>query len=333
MSLRIRRGTDAQRSGVTFDQGEIVYTTDTKKLYVGDGVTAGGVNILATSAGTGVSWDAGTQAFDFNPSGLGLTTSNVSEGSNQYFTSARALTAVGSALTAGNAYNTGITFTLDTVDNRITAVVSASGGGIASVSADTNPSLGANLNIAGHSIVSTNAAGTINITGNIITAGAVQTPALQVTAGSSLQVFIPTTGSQSFPLQINGARGSLGAPTPTQAGDYLGNITVKGYSSGSTYLFASNISTQWDATADLTKQYPNSNMYFIVGNNTNSQSLSSSPVASLSYTGNFTTKAITTGSYAGSGTYPSPVAGMIIFDSSNNHFYGYNGTTWKQLDN
>jgi hypothetical protein len=29
----------------------------------------------------------------------------------------------------------------------------------------------------------------------------------------------------------------------------------------------------------------------------------------------------------------SPVAGMIYFNTTDNHFYGYNGTTWKQLDN
>ena len=49
MSLRIRRGTDAQRTGVTFLEGELIYTTDTKKLYVGDGTTAGGVAIDSTT--------------------------------------------------------------------------------------------------------------------------------------------------------------------------------------------------------------------------------------------------------------------------------------------
>lgn len=42
MALQLRRGTDAERSAVTFADGELVYTTDTKKLYVGDGATAGG---------------------------------------------------------------------------------------------------------------------------------------------------------------------------------------------------------------------------------------------------------------------------------------------------
>jgi hypothetical protein len=49
MSLRIRRGTDAQRTGVTFLEGELVYTTDTKKLYLGDGTTAGGIAVDSTT--------------------------------------------------------------------------------------------------------------------------------------------------------------------------------------------------------------------------------------------------------------------------------------------
>ena len=48
MSLRIRRGTNAQRTGVTFLEGELIYTTDTKKLFVGDGTTVGGVAVDST---------------------------------------------------------------------------------------------------------------------------------------------------------------------------------------------------------------------------------------------------------------------------------------------
>jgi polyisoprenoid-binding protein YceI len=61
MSLRIRRGTEAQRQTALLDQGELAYTTDTHKLFLGDGTTIGGVNILATSAGTGLIFDFVTQ--------------------------------------------------------------------------------------------------------------------------------------------------------------------------------------------------------------------------------------------------------------------------------
>jgi hypothetical protein len=46
MALQIRRGTEAQRAALTGVDvpalGELLYTTDTKKLYIGDGVSGGG---------------------------------------------------------------------------------------------------------------------------------------------------------------------------------------------------------------------------------------------------------------------------------------------------
>jgi len=51
MSLRIRRGTDADRLSIVFEVAEILYTTDTKLVYVGDGVTSGGN--LVGSIGSG----------------------------------------------------------------------------------------------------------------------------------------------------------------------------------------------------------------------------------------------------------------------------------------
>jgi len=108
MSLRIRRGTDAQRQTLTFDQGEVVYTTDTKKVYVGDGITQGGVNILANSAGVGVTFNGTTQAFDFSTNNLGLTTSVISEGTNKYYTTQRAQDAAASLFTSvGSPTSTG----------------------------------------------------------------------------------------------------------------------------------------------------------------------------------------------------------------------------------
>ncbi len=50
MALQIRRGTDAERGLIVPAAGELIYTTDTKKLYVGDGTTSGGIEVnLSTS--------------------------------------------------------------------------------------------------------------------------------------------------------------------------------------------------------------------------------------------------------------------------------------------
>jgi hypothetical protein len=49
MALRLRRGTDAERLAITPVAGELVYTTDTKRVYVGDGSTVGGLPIDANA--------------------------------------------------------------------------------------------------------------------------------------------------------------------------------------------------------------------------------------------------------------------------------------------
>lgn len=43
LKLVVRSGSDSDRKNIVLDVGEIGYTTDTKRLYVGDGVTLGGV--------------------------------------------------------------------------------------------------------------------------------------------------------------------------------------------------------------------------------------------------------------------------------------------------
>jgi len=55
MSLKLRRGTEAQRLTIVPAEGELIYTTDTKKLYIGDATTTGGnlidIEIKGNAAG------------------------------------------------------------------------------------------------------------------------------------------------------------------------------------------------------------------------------------------------------------------------------------------
>jgi hypothetical protein len=52
MALRLRRGTDAERQLITPAEGELIYTTDTKSVYIGDGTTTGGI-IISGEIGLG----------------------------------------------------------------------------------------------------------------------------------------------------------------------------------------------------------------------------------------------------------------------------------------
>lgn len=42
MTLKLRRGLEADRAAITPAEGELIYTTDEKKVFVGDGTTVGG---------------------------------------------------------------------------------------------------------------------------------------------------------------------------------------------------------------------------------------------------------------------------------------------------
>lgn len=44
VKLKVRRGTDSQRRQIVFDQGELAFTTDSQRLFVGDGATLGGLS-------------------------------------------------------------------------------------------------------------------------------------------------------------------------------------------------------------------------------------------------------------------------------------------------
>lgn len=51
MALKFRRGTETARTTITPAEGEPIFTTDGKKLYVGDGTTAGGVAVGGVTDG------------------------------------------------------------------------------------------------------------------------------------------------------------------------------------------------------------------------------------------------------------------------------------------
>jgi len=76
--IQIRRGVEAQRASITPDTGELLFTTDNKQLFIGDGTTAGGL-LVSGAGGFGdyVQKIRGTQAIasgvdSVTVSGLGL---------------------------------------------------------------------------------------------------------------------------------------------------------------------------------------------------------------------------------------------------------------------
>jgi hypothetical protein len=123
MALQIRRGLNGDRASSTIAVGEIVWTTDRKQLYVGDG-TPGGVNILESyvGPGTGLSYDGTTGKFSVDAGNFDLTTDDVAEGANKYYVANTAKDDIGAMLQNGT--NTGITITYNDVSHTITCTVS-----------------------------------------------------------------------------------------------------------------------------------------------------------------------------------------------------------------
>lgn len=330
MSLRIRRGTDAQRLGITFDLGEIVYTTDTQKLYVGDGVTVGAKNILASSAGNGITFNRTTEQFDFDKTHLGLTTADVSESlTHQYFTPLRALTSVGDALTRGNQYNNGITFTVDTVNNAI----------IASVSSTV---LANDLDLSGHNVVGTGNIGVSgSITGTSLSAPYITSSTSTISIGSNSTprgVVIHSTGSeaalnlfglanQDLGMGTSASRGTLTSPLALTSGDNAGSIKFRAYT-GTTYQVAGGLFLRFDGNGPSPSD-PNATalgtIALAAGNGSNVH------FATFDHLGVFNAPIIKATSYAAGSLPASPDAGWIVFDSTNGVFKGYNGVTWVTL--
>jgi len=341
MSLRIRRGTEAQRPSATFDLGEIVYTTDTNKLYVGDGVNPGGKNILATSAGLGLAWNTTTQRLDFNGSGTGILA-----------VSADTSPSLGGNLNLNTRNITG------TGDINITGTITATQFVGTRVSVDTSPTLGGNLTLGGFNISGN---GSISIaSGNIsLATGSLSAPVINATAiamsgaaGFSGQAFSITnpqvsfvntnpsaagwvsflsTSSTAAAAGVNFAksRGSVLSPAPVQTNDVLGQLGWLGWT-GSAFTPSASIRVNAIGTissgvlpTSLTISVNNSagGITDVVTASTTSVNCNVPLIVPIYATSTARDAAIT-----------APTAGMIIFLTATTKFQGYAGGTWADLN-
>lgn len=81
MTLRLRRGTDLERQSVVFQEGELIYITDTKDLYAGDGSTVGGVKVSNAGSPSSLTQDLNLGGYDILGNGTITATSFVGDGS------------------------------------------------------------------------------------------------------------------------------------------------------------------------------------------------------------------------------------------------------------
>ena len=363
MSLRIRRGTEAERSGLsTVDQGELLWVTNAQKLYVGLGNGQSGnngmVNIGAALAGDGLAWDDATQTLKFG--GVNYTTDDVQEGvipGRQYFTEERAVDAVASALVAGQG---NVTFVYNTTqDNagRIDATVTLDGIGITSVEADTSPTLGGDLDAAGNSITGILDVGLTGVlTADVLTIdNGVITSSVLYNAGlggvrSDNPVIIGTNAvpntlwieSDNNCLVMTGltdglnnagissriSRGTKSAPALVQPGDSLAFVEGSGHD-GTDYInrggFGLFADPNWGGTVGVGSSIPSSFGAVVL------DEFDTVSTLVFSLKGVLNAPVFKATGYPVGGEPTSPEEGWMIFDSTNKQFKGWNGATWVVL--
>ena len=349
MSLRIRRGTEAQRTGVVFDSGELIVTTDEFKLFVGDGITLGGRNIARNIAGSGLIYNPTTEKLDIS---INVTTDDVPEGVNaKYFTNDRAVDAVGAALVAGNSGNQNVIFTYNAVTNTINADV-ALDGGLLFVEDDPAPKLGGNLNLNsfeingnGHvsitgdidlvgdigAVGNINSTGTISgveLTGNFTGTGVIENPVFFGTPFPplvnnpeiALTGYGVTDGSSGGFIDVVGIRNSYAAMTNLQVGDLVGGFRIRGRIEGQNKPLAA-LAGIIAPTADLTDPNPETDVIIAIANGNGA-------FTEFKFAGGgdtFFPGAVQIGSYTTS-TRPSgtnALPGMLILNTQTGKFQGY----------
>jgi hypothetical protein len=299
------------------------------------------------------------------PEPSGLSTDMVKEGTvNQYFTVARAQTAVATMFT-GSA-NSNVVFTYDANRRLLSANVTLptpNPTGIMSIEQDTSPRLGGDLDLNGHKIaglpasiskleqdtsprlggnLDLNSYGIVGLPASISKLEQDTGPCL----GGNLDLNNYSIVGKEIPLKIygvadtetdgipwfsiNGTRGTIENPKSTEPGDCVAGLKFQGHTGNNFYAFSGGIISNWETQADLTDvnpECPASTISFVVGTGNKQDKLK---FCTFNSHGVLSAPVLQTGSRT---DYPlEPKPGMIIFNNNDGHFYGFNGNVWKQLD-
>jgi hypothetical protein len=271
MAFKIRRGTNAQRLLITPAEGELIYTTDTKKLFTGDGTTLGGVAVdTGTVAFSGIASDV-TPDVD-STRDIGATGNRWAEGwfDNVYGAFTGALTGNVTGNLSGNVtgnvtgnlignvsgdvtgdlngsvFADDSTAMLDAIQKRITAdVYSSAGTLLLSTNPSTNVISNGDVVITDNVITLLNGLDTVQFGTNTSALGVGLRIKSPVLTNKSIEINSLTNGIVGDSFEIQVSRGTLSIPTSVQQGDPLFTIVANAYD-GTDYRFSSAISFDID---------------------------------------------------------------------------------------
>jgi hypothetical protein len=315
MALQLRRGNTAERLLIVPKIGELIYDTQLKQLFTGDGTTAGG----NTTTGSGI-----TGATTLNElTDVTLTTQLngqvlAYDGTSWSNTTViLALDGLSDVAIANPVIDQVLAYDGTSWSNRIMA-------NLATVGNDPTPILGGNLDLNLHSITGT---GSISILGNI-TAGASQldsTITVSNQTGPALELS-NISGPNSAFIDLFTANTSLAAPTPIINNDVLGGIVFQTYNGTS---FNPSIGIRGAADGNVINNQVPGRLNFLTMNATGS----AHNVMSFDSNGILAAPIIQVGAYT---TLPdtrplSASPGQIIFETTSSTFQGWNGTAWATL--
>lgn len=351
MALRLRRGTDAERQLITPVEGELIYTTDTKLLYVGDGSTAGGT--LVTGAGGGSSTLDALTDTDLTGAANNDVLTFVSATNKWEAVAVPGVGTIGlndlddvdtTGLLSGDLLQfDGVRFVPKTLDEVFLPDGTLSGAFLGTLDGDMNGSVFADDS----TLIVDGVTG--NVSANVLSVG--NGGILVTKTGNSLDVYSflqngriddVTFRTNLFALKgdlaegegatfsTSTSRGTIAAPTGLQAGDFAGSIQFSAYKTSlSDYRSNAGIIASIDTvsgTDDIPSKLsvflrdPDGTPFFPL--TINSKGVTESSVFKATPFDDTTARdaAIT-----------SPEAGMVIYLTSTNKLQCYNGTTWNDL--
>jgi hypothetical protein len=280
MPLQIRRGTDAERQSMTVPlaPGEMLYTTDTQKIYVGNGTTLGG--ILTSGFNDDDAKDAAAEMIlDGSHSGIAFSydIENKSLSATAEFNDDSAKDAAADIFTSGS--HNGINFVYNDVSKSIVATIDLSIGvtdgsdyKINIVGDDSTLIVNSStrqVTAAGGlfgplitNSIDSGDSGSINVapvtffSSNAIVEGELfvqdKLSIISSDPGITATIF-ETVGDHNGSINVSfaKARGTFATSTEVINGDQLGNIIMQGFAGGD-FQTGSSIKTQVDGTVSGT---------------------------------------------------------------------------------
>lgn len=306
MSLQIRRGTAAELANITPVVGELIYTTDSKAVFVGDGSTTGGVpvavggsgNVTGTNLLTAGIASATGNVYGNNVFATGFVSATGNVSGNYILGNGALLTGITTSATAitngtsqiaigssnGNANisinGAGNVVVVSSTTVAVTGAVSATGNitgsfffgngsqltGITAASVGTLPSLSVTGNIVSGNV---NVLGTQTTVGNVVGGNILTGGTVSATGNVTAGAgsFFIGNGSQLTGIVSTYGNANVAAYLPTYTGNITaGNILASGIVSATGNLTAGNVSATNLTGTLLTGSQPNITTVGTLGN-------------------------------------------------------------------